>query len=70
MKQSDNLGLFVDEKVISGYIAFLEQEEKSRATIEKCEGVINRFKCFLQDRELTKEEKQKQPQMKYWKKSE
>lgn len=54
--QSDDQGVHVGEELLAGYISYLEQEEKSRSTIKKYSAIIERFICFLDGRELVKEE--------------
>ena len=54
MMWTDTRKVNLNQKVISEYLAFLEQAEKSNATIEKYAGIIERFIHFLEGEELSK----------------
>lgn len=55
MVWTDMRKISLDQDVISQYLVYLEQAEKSRATIEKYADVIARFVHFLGKKELSKE---------------
>ena len=55
MVWTDMRKISLDQDVISQYLVYLEQAEKSRATIEKYADVIARFVHFLGKQELSKE---------------